>query len=87
MITASDDKTARVWDARTAVLLGQPLWHEDHVGVLSERARGFRPGADYKLATYDQSVDYFKKVAAASKYVKLVGSASTCAWGRSTTRC
>src|SRR5213593_4176018 len=33
---------------------------------------GFRPGADYKLATYEQAVDYFKKVAAATKYVKLV---------------
>jgi hypothetical protein len=36
-----------------------------------ESVLGFRPGADYKLATYDQAVDYFKKVAAASKYVKL----------------
>ena len=26
-----------------------------------ESVLGFRPGADYKLATYDQSVDYFKK--------------------------
>ena len=38
---------------------------------------GFRPGADYKLATYDQSVDYFKKVAAASKYVKLLEAGKT----------
>ncbi len=38
---------------------------------------GFRPGADYKLATYDQSVDYFKKVAAGSKYVKLVAAGKT----------
>ena len=27
---------------------------------------GFAPGADYKLATYDQSIDYFKKLDAAS---------------------
>ena len=27
---------------------------------------GFEPGADNKLATYDQVVDYFKKVDAAS---------------------
>src|SRR5215208_3204402 len=33
---------------------------------------GFAPGADYKLATYDQSIDYFRKVAAATKYVQLV---------------
>src|SRR6185503_17603127 len=38
---------------------------------------GFKPGADYKLATYDQSIDYFKKIAAASKYVRLVDAGKT----------
>jgi hypothetical protein len=42
-----------------------------------ESVLGFRPGADYKLATYDQSIDYFKKVAASSKYVKLVEAGKT----------
>ena len=28
---------------------------------------GFEPGADYKLATYDQSIEYFKKLAASSR--------------------
>src|SRR5262245_40178482 len=42
-----------------------------------ESVLGFKPGADYKLATYDQSVDYFKKVAAASKYVKLLEAGKT----------
>ena len=42
-----------------------------------ESVLGFRPGADYKLATYDQSVDYFKKVAASSKYVKIVEAGKT----------
>jgi Zinc carboxypeptidase len=42
-----------------------------------ESVLGFKPGADFKLATYDQSVDYFKKVAAASKYVKLVEAGKT----------
>src|SRR5260370_1227806 len=37
-----------------------------------ESVFGFAPGGDYKLATYDQSVDYFRKLAAASKNVKLV---------------
>src|SRR5262249_47871330 len=37
-----------------------------------ESVFGFRPGADYKLATYEQSVEYFKKLDAASKYVRLV---------------
>ena len=43
------------------VLLG-----EGHVPT-PESVFGFRPGADYKLATYDQSVDYFKRVAAGTK--------------------
>src|SRR3978361_1433077 len=34
-----------------------------------ESVFGFRAGADYKLATYDQSIEYFRRVAAASKYV------------------
>jgi zinc carboxypeptidase len=38
---------------------------------------GFRPGADYKLATYDQAVEYFKKVAAASKHVRLIEAGTT----------
>jgi zinc carboxypeptidase len=42
-----------------------------------ESVLGFRPGADYKLATYDQSVDYFKKLAAATKYIKLVEAGKT----------
>ena len=42
-----------------------------------ESVFGFRPGADYKLATYDQSVDYFRKLAAATKYMKLVEAGKT----------
>ena len=42
-----------------------------------ESVFGFRPGADYKLATYDQSVNYFRKVAAGSKYVKIVEAGKT----------
>jgi hypothetical protein len=38
---------------------------------------GFKPGADYKLATYDQSIDYFRKLAAASKYIRLVEAGKT----------
>ena len=38
---------------------------------------GFRPGADYKLATYDQSVDYFRKLAAAVKSMKIVEAGRT----------
>jgi len=38
---------------------------------------GFAPGADYKLATYDQSIEYFKKLAGASRYIKLLEAGKT----------
>jgi hypothetical protein len=38
---------------------------------------GFEPGADYKLATYEQSVAFFKKLAGASKFVKLLEAGKT----------
>src|SRR5256885_2321203 len=38
---------------------------------------GFEPGADYKLATYDQSIEYFRKLAASTKYVQLVEAGKT----------
>ncbi|HEX6974770.1 MAG TPA: M14 metallopeptidase family protein [Vicinamibacterales bacterium] len=38
---------------------------------------GFEPGADYKLANYDQSIEYFRKLAAASPLVKLVEAGKT----------
>ena len=38
---------------------------------------GFKPGADFKLATYDQSVEYFRKLAAASKFLRLVEAGKT----------
>jgi zinc carboxypeptidase len=38
---------------------------------------GFAPGADYKLATYDQSIEYFKRLAAGSRYMKLVEAGKT----------
>jgi len=57
--------------ATPAVLVGQR-------GVPApESVFGFKPGADYKLATYDQSLDYFKRVAAATKLVKLVQAGTT----------
>lgn len=42
-----------------------------------ESVFGFAPGADYKLATYDQSIAYFKKLAAASRYIKLFEAGKT----------
>jgi hypothetical protein len=42
-----------------------------------ESVFGFKPGADYKLATYEQSVDYFKKLAASTKYMTMVEAGRT----------
>ncbi|HWF86263.1 MAG TPA: M14 metallopeptidase family protein [Vicinamibacterales bacterium] len=42
-----------------------------------ESVFGFAPGADYKLFTYEQSIAYFKKLAAASPFVKLVQAGKT----------
>ena len=42
-----------------------------------ESVFGFEAGADYKLATYDQSLAYFKKLDAASKYLTLVEAGQT----------
>ena len=43
-----------------------------------ESVLGFKPGADFELATYEQSVDYFERLAAASDRVemRLVGRTS-----------
>ena len=37
-----------------------------------ESVFGFPVGADYKLFTYDQSIDYFKRLAAASNRIRLI---------------
>jgi hypothetical protein len=42
-----------------------------------ESVFGFTAGADYKLATYDQSIEYFKKLAASSRFIKLVEAGKT----------
>jgi hypothetical protein len=42
-----------------------------------ESVFGFAPGADYKLFTYEESVGYFKKLAAATPYVKIVEAGRT----------
>ena len=42
-----------------------------------ESVLGFKPGADYKLATYDQSIDYLKKLAAATKHIQLLEAGKT----------
>ena len=58
--------------AAPVVLLGQGRGLPTPESVL-----GFRPGADYKLATYDQTIDYFRKLAAATKAMALVEAGKT----------
>jgi hypothetical protein len=38
---------------------------------------GFAPGADYKLATYDQTIAYFRALSGSSKYIRLVETGRT----------
>jgi hypothetical protein len=42
-----------------------------------ESVFGFKPGADNRLATYDQSIDFLRKLASASRYVRLVEAGRT----------
>ena len=46
-----------------------------------ESVVGFAPGAEFKLATYDQTIEYFKKLDAASDHMTLV-EAGTSTQGR-----
>jgi hypothetical protein len=43
----------------------------------AESVFGFKPGADNKLATYDQTIAYFKKLAASSRYLQLMEAGKT----------
>src|SRR3954453_1675228 len=42
-----------------------------------ESSLGFKPGDDYKLATYDQAIDYFRTLDVASDRLTLVESGKT----------
>ena len=61
-----------------AILLAAAPRAQSHSTVPTpESVFGFTAGADYKLATYDQSIEYFKKLAAASRYVRLFEAGKT----------
>ena len=47
-----------------------------------ESVLGFKPGADNKLATYDQSVTYFRKLAAAAPKNMVIHEAGKTSQGR-----
>jgi hypothetical protein len=62
-----------------ALLLASPVVLLSRSDALPTPASvfGFEPGADYKLATYDQSITFFKKLAASSKYIELLEAGKT----------
>ncbi len=61
-----------------AALVALPVVASGQRGVPTpDSVFGFKPGADYKLATYEQSIDYFKKLAASTKYMTLVEAGRT----------
>ncbi|HSG09241.1 MAG TPA: M14 metallopeptidase family protein [Longimicrobiales bacterium] len=56
--------------ALSLVLVATPLWAQTAPAPAS--VLGFEPGADFRLATYEQSVDYFQKLDAASDRVQML---------------
>src|SRR5204862_7638171 len=57
-----------------AVALVAPALTQSPALPTPESSLGFKPGDDYKLATYDQAVEYFRTLAAASDRLTLVES-------------
>ena len=51
-----------------------------------ESVIGFVPGAEHKLATYDQTIEYFKKLDAASDQMTLVEAGTSTQGGPSISR-
>jgi hypothetical protein len=60
------------------LLLSSAPFAQSRAGVPApESVFGFTAGADYKLATYDQSIEYFRKLAAGSRQIKLFEAGKT----------
>jgi len=62
-----------------AMFLLSPILMSAGPGTIpsAESVFGFKPGADNKLATYDQAITYFKKLAGSSKYLQLMEAGKT----------
>src|SRR5262245_7552624 len=61
----------------TLSLPGSPI-AKSRTGVTTPASvLGFEPGFDYKLATYYQSIEYLKRLAASSKFIRLVEAGKT----------
>ena len=58
----------------TAVVFGAiaPLLSQSSPLPTPESVLGFKPGADFKLATYDESLEYFRRLDAATDWLTLV---------------
>ena len=59
-------------------LLTAPAWGQIPT---PESVLGYKPGADFHLANYEESLAYFKKLAASSNRIKLVNVGKT-SYGR-----
>jgi hypothetical protein len=59
------------------VALLVPLFSQAPAVPTPESSLGFKPGDDYKLATYDQAIEYFRKLDAASDRLTLVETGKT----------
>jgi hypothetical protein len=72
-------RTSTLLSMLAAVCLAGSPQAQSHLSSVPtpESVFGFAPGADYKLATYDQSIAYFKKLAASSQYIKLFEAGTT----------
>jgi hypothetical protein len=55
-----------------AISLFAPVLTQSAAVPTPESSLGFKPGADYKLATYDQAIDYFRTLDAASDRLTLI---------------
>ena len=70
---------ARIAGLFFAIVGSQTMQAQQLAVPTPESVLGFTVGADYKLATYDESIRYFERLAAASNRIKLidVGKTST----------
>ena len=61
----------------TVLILATPVFTQSPQLPTPESSLGFTPGDDYKLATYDDAVDYFRKLDAASDMLTMVDVGKT----------